>query len=227
MLDTYVRCDVGLKRKINEDSFLVDKQNNFAIVSDGMGGYEKGEIASAFIVEEFAKQLQQYVNLGEKQYTKDKIISYLNKANERSSKKISIYAKNHNIKKTIGATVVGLYFATAIDKLVLFHLGDSRIYKIYDNKIEQITVDHSIGNNVLSRAIGNFDIFELEINFIDFKKEDIYLIRSDGIYNYISNKELLDVIINEKLDSSCDIIKNIVYKNGAKDNLTLIITKYK
>jgi len=226
MLSTDVICDIGLKRKTNEDSYLIDEKNDFAIVSDGMGGYEKGEIASSIIVEEFSKQLCEYIDTDSSKHTREEIIKYLDMANERSSKKISIYANNHNITKTMGATVVGLYFAIDMNKLVLFHMGDSRVYRISDNEIEQMTVDHSVNNNILAKAIGNFDTFSLDVKLTNFYEDDIYLICSDGVYNYISDEEMLSTIQKEGLNNSCKIIKDIIYKNGAKDNLTLIIAKH-
>ena len=224
MLESYSVCDIGLKRKVNEDSFLVDEENNFIVVSDGMGGYEKGEVASLMVVEEFNKKLSEFHTLANDTQTKQLLCEYLNEANEQASKVISLYAKQNKIDKTIGATVVGLYYLKSIKKVVLFHIGDSRIYKIKSDNIEQLTNDHSVSNNILSKAIGNFDIFDLEINFVDFDYNDIFLVCSDGVYNCISNQELLFVTKNNSLDKSCDKIKDIIYKNGAKDNLTLVLT---
>jgi protein phosphatase len=223
MLKSYDICDIGLKRKVNEDSFFVDEENNFVVVSDGMGGYEKGEVASLIVVEEFNKKLTEFHNLTNNIQTKQLLCEYLNEANEQASKVISLYAKQNKIDKTIGATVVGFYYLENVKKIVLFHIGDSRIYKIKSDNIEQLTNDHSVSNNVLSKAIGNFNIFDLEINFIDFEYSDIFLVCSDGVYNCISNQELLFMIKNNSLDKSCQKIKDIIYKNGAKDNLTLVV----
>jgi protein phosphatase len=222
-LKSYSICDIGLKRKNNEDSFLINNQNDFVIVSDGMGGYEKGEIASLIVVEEFDKKLLEFHNSNKDRQDKQFLTQQLNDANEQASKTISSYAKKNNIDKTIGATVVGFYRLEDTNQIALFHMGDSRVYRIRENKIEQLTNDHSINNNTLSKAIGNFDIFDLEIGFVDFEYDDIFLVCSDGVYNCISNQELLMIIENNTLDKSCQKIKDIIYKNGAKDNLTLVI----
>ena len=225
MIETYSICDIGLKRKTNEDSFYCDDSNDFIVVSDGMGGYEKGDIASNIIVKEFTKELSMYQSPSKDLHNKKTLSKHLENANQQSTKQILEYAKQNNINTTMGATVVGLCIDKIFNKIALFHLGDSRVYRIRNNQIEQLTDDHSLTDNVLSKAIGNFDGFELEINYIDYNDNDIFLVCSDGIYNFILDKELLDTIQNNKINYSCNIIKEIIYKNGAKDNLTLVLSK--
>jgi serine/threonine protein phosphatase PrpC len=107
-------------------------------------------------------------------------------------------------------------------------LGDSRVYRIRENSLTQLTNDHSTYQNnkeVLSKAIGNFDIFNLDINIFDMKKGDIILICSDGVYNFVQECEMLE--LKNSLDNYCEMIKKIIYQNGAKDNLTLIVVEVK
>jgi protein phosphatase len=223
--------DVGLVRSVNEDSYLIDKNNKFAIVSDGMGGHEKGDIASELVVKTFSKAIHEF---SIQNHAKDinviisMLTKYLNNANEDSSLKIIDYANEHNIKDTMGATVAGIYLdKLEIAKVAIFHLGDSRVYRVRDNHLEQMTIDHSndINNkNVLEKAIGNFEVFDLDIKLIDYQLGDLFLLCSDGINNFISDNELQDIIKNNSKDF-CDIIKKHIYANGAKDNLTLIIVE--
>lgn len=245
--------DIGLKRKLNEDSYLINDNISLLVVSDGMGGYEKGDIASNVIVEKLDEIMLDYNEENEKtnqieesdKDVENQIKSYLNMAIVKSREDIVKYAKDNSIDGNIGATVVGLYKDINIDKIVVFHLGDSRAYRIRDNQIEQITIDHSvvedmrrsgkysdeeiskIGNNVLSKAVGNFNDFELEMNFFDLKENDIFVLCSDGVSNFISDELLFDKIINNTKEEAIDKIKNIIYKNGAKDNLTIVISEYK
>jgi protein phosphatase len=147
----------------------------------------------------------------------------------------------------IGATVVGLYKLEAEEKMALFHLGDSRAYRIRDSKIEQITVDHSkyekmkqsgryteeelsrVSRNSITKAIGNFKEIPLEINYIDIKSNDIYFLCSDGVSDLCSKDELLQIILKEPrdLEKSVNHIKNLVYERGAKDNLSMIVFSYR
>jgi serine/threonine protein phosphatase PrpC len=227
-------CDVGLKRKVNEDSFIIDEKNYFIVVSDGMGGHEKGDIASKIVVDSFYKTLnaflevEEYSNLNE---FEEKIINYLNISNKNASDLITNYANKFDIKKTIGATVAGIFIEEVFKKMVIFHLGDSRVYRIRDNKIEQLTKDHSAyseektsNKNILLKAVGNFKIFNMEINILDYEVKDIYLICSDGVSNLVNNEEILDVI-SKYSNNYCDIIKEKIYNNGARDNFTLVISE--
>lgn len=212
--EVYTLSDKGLKRETNEDSFVVNKDKTLLVVSDGMGGYQNGDIASKIIVDIYEEDIN---NID----TED-ISTYLDASAKKASAKIKEYSLEKRVYKTIGATVVGVYKK---DNLALFHMGDSRVYRIRDKKIEQLSNDHIYKGNVISKAIGNFDPFELEVNFTEYKENDIYLLCSDGICNFISDQEMNDIINNNDLSKCCKLIKEIVFSNGAKDNLTLILGK--
>ncbi len=244
--------DVGLVRKINEDSFIINNNISLLVVSDGMGGYEKGDIASQIIVKNLDDIMIDYNQETEKtnyidENTNDiehQISTYLNRAIINSKDSINKYAIDNAIDGNIGATVVGIYKDINIDKITVFHLGDSRAYRIRDNKIEQLTIDHSVvedmrrsgkysdieinkvGNNILSKAIGNFNDFDLEINFYDLLVDDIFILCSDGVSNFIDDDLLLKYIVNNTQSKAIEKIKKIIYENGARDNLTLLISKY-
>ena len=88
-----------------------------------------------------------------------------------------------------------------------------------------MTIDHSgdsSNKNILAKAIGNFEVFDLDIKIVNYLAGDYYLLCTDGISNFISDVEMLEIIKNNSKDY-CDIMKDKIYINGAKDNLTLII----
>jgi len=219
--------DKGLVREINEDSYLIDKKNNFAIVSDGMGGHEKGDMASSLVIKEFCKSINEFLqcDISNDIMFQSMLSKYLNNANEDISNKLLRYSKENNIKDTIGATVAGVYIDKSNSKIAIYHLGDSRVYRIRDNNIIQMTIDHnndSSNKNVLAKAIGNFEVFDLDIKVDDYICGDYYLLCTDGISNFINDEQILDIITNNTKDY-CDIIKNNIYLSGAKDNFTLVI----
>ena len=221
--------DKGLCRDINEDSYLIDKKNNFAIVSDGMGGHEKGDMASSLVIKEFSKTIDSFLkcDISNDIMFQSMLSKYLNSANVDISNMFIQYTKKNNIVNTIGATVAGIYLDNNKSKIAIFHLGDSRVYRIRDNKITQMTIDHnndSSHKHVLAKAIGNFEIFDLDIKVDDYITGDYYLLCTDGISNFISDEKLLYIIKNNTKDY-CDIIKKEIYINSAKDNLTLIIVE--
>jgi serine/threonine protein phosphatase PrpC len=222
--------DVGKSRKINEDSYIIDSSNEIVIVSDGMGGHKCGDIASKIVIEKFHQELKDVVHeidMEDEEISKRLAFAYLQHAVEQSSLEIESYAHNNDIKNIIGATVVGMFHLKESKKIVIFHLGDSRIYRLRES-IEVITKDHinelaDSNNNVLSKAIGNFETFEIELKFIDYNENDIYLVCTDGVYNGVSDKDMFDIISQNR--DICNNLKTHIYKNGAKDNLTAAIIK--
>ena len=265
--------DRGLKRSVNEDELLIDSSCGIFVVSDGMGGHERGDIASKIIVDCFQETLceddetipyfdnetddETIPYLGND--SDDETITYenedwkiknlnriLNSVVQISTSKIKKYAKENLTMGQIGATVVGLYKVEFEEKMALFHLGDSRAYRVRNRKIEQLTVDHSkyekmkqsgkysekelsrISRNSITKAIGNFKEIPLEINYIDIESNDIYFLCSDGVSDLCSKEELLKILLEEAndLEKAVIHIKNLVYARGAKDNLSMIVISY-
>ena len=242
--------DIGLKRAHNEDTILVDKQSNIYLVADGMGGHEKGEVASKIVAETFLKQLV-YPQISTAQNSESDTVvlpvsleDTLNHSVEIATEKIYTYANEKDIKGTIGTTIVGVKYMSNISAWAVFHLGDSRAYLFRDNSLRQLSVDHSkheelrqkgapedeikkTGKNLITKAVGNFDPYKLDMQYISPKKKDVLLLCSDGVSDLCSNDELLLLIIQYKndLDLLCMQIKNLVYSRGAKDNFSVIVVE--
>jgi len=251
MFDVAFLTDVGLKREHNEDAVLVDKESATFIVADGMGGHEKGEVASRILVDTFLSNSQQslQVNLGLEDDTvvpSDSLDDELNEYIRIASQKMIDYVEYKKMSTTIGTTVVGAKFISNIQAWALFHLGDSRAYLFSENSLLQLTIDHSkheamrrknideeeikkTGKNIITKAVGNFRPYKLDLQYIAAKQEDILFLCSDGVSDFCSRDELLLLMIQYKdnLDYLCTQIKNLVYERGAKDNLSIILVKIK
>jgi protein phosphatase len=224
-------CDVGLTRSTNEDCLKIDNKNGLVIVSDGMGGYSKGDIASQIVCDKFYDDLKE---LSSNEIFEDETLFinmlkvHLTNAIHQSTHEIIDYAKKYNMDGVIGATVGGVYFDDNLEKLAIFHMGDTRIYRIRDNTMEQMMDDHVVDdfinkkNNTLTKAIGNFELFDIELSSHDVISGDKFVICTDGVYNFIDNKQIYDIILQNDRDI-CENIKNRIYENGAKDNLTIVI----
>jgi len=242
--------DVGLKRKHNEDTILIDKQLNIYLVADGMGGHEKGEIASKIVAETFLNQLISPQIATSQNSESDTVVlpvsleETLNHSIEIATEKIYTYANEKNIEATMGTTIVGVKYMSNVNSWAVFHLGDSRAYMFRDNSLTQLSVDHSkheelrqkgtsqeeiekTGKNLITKAVGNFDPYRLDMKYVSLKKKDILLLCSDGVSDLCSNNELLLLIIQYKhdLDLLCMQIKNLVYSRGAKDNFSVIVVE--
>lgn len=225
--------DKGLVRDVNEDAYKLDASHGIIVVSDGMGGYTKGDVASDIVCEKFLHELKEFSisnNIEDEEVLYNLMVAYLNNATHQSAHEIITFVKNNNLEGVTGATVAGVYFYEHLNKAILFHLGDSRVYRIRDCKMEQMMEDHVINthgsgsSNVLTKAIGNFELFEVDISIVDTKEDDLFIVCSDGIYNFIEDKEIYDIISSNTRDI-CETIKKQVYNNGARDNLTMVLAR--
>lgn len=237
--------DVGLVRDHNEDAILVNHEAHLFVVADGMGGHEKGEIASQIVVQSFLEEKIPF----KVQPNNDEativptlgVETQLNYCVKKATEKIYQYTIDKEIEGTMGTTVVGLKYVEEFRAWVLFHLGDSRAYLYSQGALTQLSRDHSkheemkknnaseeeieqAGKNVITKAIGNFNAFDLDIQYVTPKLKDIFLLCSDGVTDLCSNEELLRMVIQyrKNLDLLCIQIKNLVYTRGAKDNLSVI-----
>ena len=272
MYKTAYLTDVGLKRKENEDALLVADACGLFVVADGMGGHARGEVASRMVIESFRQMMCMdddstvafnYRDIDEEETipylfddNDDATIAYtdrtllnntLNSVVETATHKIVTYAKEKSITSPIGTTVVGLYKIRNEEEMALFHLGDSRAYRVRDGRIKKLTTDHSkyekmkqsgkyseeelskVSRNSITKAIGNFRVMRLEISYLDLEQGDIYLLCSDGVSDLVHATELLEIVESSKnsLESAVLDIKKLVYERGAKDNLSIILVSYK
>ncbi|MCH9740720.1 MAG: protein phosphatase 2C domain-containing protein [Epsilonproteobacteria bacterium] len=269
--------DAGLKRDENEDAILVAKEYGLFMVSDGMGGHARGEVASQMIVNTFheifapkeSDETESYdidtvdgdetipyfsddldedetITYENEEWRRSSLNEKLNRAIEFATHKIKNYANEKLTNGQIGATVVGIDVIEDDKEIAVFHLGDSRAYRIRDKQIEKLTIDHSkyeqmkqsgeyteeelakVNRNSITKAVGNFKSIPLEINYFDLRKDDIYLLCSDGVSDLTHAKELLEIILEEQenLEEATLRIKNLVYQRGAKDNLSMIVFRY-
>ena len=223
-----------------------------------MGGHYKGDVASQIIVnvfeENFSKNNETEVTVPDGEIANQTIIDnmkvhtnrLLNSSIKESTNNIMDFAKKNNIRESMGATIVGLYQSLNSKDLAIFHLGDSKAYRIRNSIIEELTVDHSeyeekkqsgkykeeelkkISKSKITKAVGNFNAFELTINYTNIKIEDIYILCSDGISDLCEKEEILEIVQehSNNFDNIKEDIKNMIYSRGARDNLSIILILY-
>ena len=224
-------CDRGLERDENEDSILVDELENLFVVADGMGGHNKGCVASTMVVDVFREtteflekeKLESFTEEG----VKHALEKQLNVQVEKATDALYTYASKNVMEGVMGSTVVGLYKLPIFKKWAVFHLGDSRVYHLSNDTLTQLTLDHTIikSSSILSKAIGNFPAIALEVNYFNPKEGDLFLLCSDGISDYCRNDELLKLALKYRysLPLLTQYLKELIYERGAKDNLSLIV----
>lgn len=237
------QTDPGRARENNEDSVAFDDATHLAILADGMGGYNAGEIASgmatAFIKSELSRWLSQVGPQAKGGEVRRAIEICVDNANR------SIFnASNFNPQYSgMGTTlVVGVFQG---DKLALGHIGDSRCYRLRSNELLQITRDHSLlqeqidaglltpeqaatsaNKNLVTRALGVEDAVLLEIHEHQVETGDIYLMCSDGLSDMMDDLAIARIMQNaSSLEQMAGDLVAAANENGGRDNITVLLTQ--
>lgn len=239
MLKTFSITDIGKKRKLNQDYVFASEKPlgnlpNIFIVADGMGGHNAGDYASKYTVETMKEEI-------ERSFEKNPV-KIMGRAIEIANDHIRKKAKEEETLKGMGTTVVA---ATCLgDKyLEVANVGDSRLYVVNDRKIEQITRDHSLveemirmggidrasarshpDKNIITRAIGARDTVEVDFFNVELHPGDIVLMCSDGLTNMLEDGEIHRILGGrESVEEKAEELVKAANNNGGRDNIAVII----
>ncbi|WP_176717330.1 Stp1/IreP family PP2C-type Ser/Thr phosphatase [Vulcanibacillus modesticaldus] len=238
-----VRTDVGKVRAINEDYiFVSDPYPNgllVAIVADGMGGHQAGEIASKTAVEVIYHEIHQIMsnNLSIEGYQ-----LALEKAIHKANGEVYKQSLNNDGYRGMGTTILASIISP--EWIILGHIGDSRAYLVDDNNIRQLTEDHSLVNelvkegqltqeeamthpkkNILTRALGTEEKVKVDICLIHWEKDQTLLLCSDGLTNHVSDEKIFEVL-NQKdvsIENKTDYLLSLAIDAGGEDNISIIL----
>lgn len=241
-LESHGISDIGPVRPNNEDVWVSFFEHRFFTIADGMGGHKAGEIAAKEATKllcRHAKNLFFYAK-GEK-LTKKSIMSHLKNSFAHANNHVFELGQNNLDFKGMGTTLCCLYFYHSM--AIFAHVGDSRIYRFRKNKLKLLTKDHSLENkltkkkllknqkiasfrykNIITRAVGTMANVTADTSFSNVKENDIFLMCTDGLSDYVSNKSIENILFS----SSSIALKNQrlieeAKKNGGCDNITIII----
>jgi serine/threonine protein phosphatase PrpC len=228
------RTHVGLKRKINEDSILVETARALWAVADGMGGHEAGEVASGLVVETL-RRLPLTADL-------DELASQAVEALRGANRELIALAQAQELERSIGTTVVGL--AIADEAFRCFWAGDSRGYLLRDGAIERLSRDHSLvqqlvdsgmltaeeaegheNANVITRAVGVAEDPGVEVVSGDVRSGDCFLLASDGLTRVVADDEIAAELARGSPEEAADRLIETVLERGAPDNVSVIIVR--
>ena len=237
-MKAYFESDIGKKRQVNEDScsvYCIDDRTCFAIVCDGMGGTNAGEVASSLAVDTVMDRVKAGWRDGiTEESVRNLMLTSITAAN------INIFdrAESDPSCSGMGTTVVAC--AVMRDRGVVAHAGDSRAYLCTD-KLRQITKDHSLvqqlvdlgkitarealthpKKNYITRALGVEENIEIDFNTFKFKKGAKLLLCSDGLTNYVSEKNILEVLNGAAEDPAKKLV-DMANENGGGDNITAVV----
>jgi len=242
--------NVGMKRTHNEDNFSIIEESGLYIVADGMGGHASGEIASKMAVEalrEFfvatasdPERTWPYKMDRSKGYEENRLITGIKLANLR----IFESAQREPRQRGMGTTIVALFAVE--DGVYLAHVGDSRVYRMRDSKLEQLTEDHSLLNdyvkmkrltpeeianfphkNVIVRALGMKDTVKVDTRLEQPRADDMYLLCSDGLSGTVPDGELANILIGtQDLRTAASKLIARANENGGPDNITVVLARW-
>jgi PPM family protein phosphatase len=237
--------DTGRARDNNEDSVVFDEETSLAVLADGMGGYNAGEIASgmatAFIKSELSRWLTE---AGEGAKSKD-VRRALEICVDNANLSIYNSANSNAHYAGMGTTLVVVVFRD--DKLMVGHIGDSRCYRARKGEFEQITKDHSLLQeqidaglitkeqsvnssikNLVTRALGVEESVLLEINEYAVEVGDIYLLCSDGLSDMVDDPSIARIVSDgTDLTLKADSLIQLANLHGGRDNISVVLVEVK
>jgi serine/threonine protein phosphatase PrpC len=249
-LSSVARTDVGRRRQINEDALFRDDERGFYVVADGVGGHNKGEIASREAVE----QLRMWVYGADRDLVR--LVAQVDAGDDdcvweirrllESGVKSACYmvygmAELDPEKKGMSTTLSALLIRGSLAFAV--HVGDSRVYRVRGTNVLQLTEDHTLinykvkhgmmtkaeaekaaGKNVITRAVGHKDYVQVDTADIDVAPGDRFLLCSDGLHGYFTDDgEVAQLCSDGALEDCADAAIGLANQRGGKDNITAVV----
>lgn len=231
---SFARTDVGKIRKINEDSVLDNGPAGIWVVADGMGGHAAGNVASASIVNSLSEL--------KPSEDADALVSEIEQRLLDANSDLLRQAAERDDKQTMGSTVVVLLAFG--QKVLCLWAGDSRIYRLRDGFLDQLTIDHSKVQelvdeglitedeaeshpeaNVITRAIGASQRLFIDMDIRDVQQGDRYLLCSDGLFKEVTKNEINKLLEQGTPEEACNTLIDLTLERGSRDNVTVIVVE--
>ena len=251
MLEAYGLTDVGRRRKLNEDNFVVDAEACLFAVCDGMGGHNAGEVASKMAIE----TLESFIQKSHKEkeitwpYGLETELSFdgnrLKTAIKLANKRVYKAADNREDYTGMGTTVVAAIVSGNV--ATIGSAGDSRCYLFSGGQIQQLTRDDSWVSaawtegilsseeidkhplrNVITKAVGAKDNIEIDVVEHTMALGDVILLCSDGLHAMINDEQILRVVtpFPEALEKAAFKLIDAANGAGGKDNVSVVLVRY-
>ncbi len=249
VLEIASATDPGMVRSHNEDSIAADAANGLVVLADGMGGYNAGEVASGMATTVIITEMQQALAKAQPyaidERTKQEIGRRLVREQVLKAN-TSIYqaAQSQPQYAGMGTTLVTCLFYD--NRVLVAHLGDSRLYLLRDNNFSQVTRDHSLlqeqidsglisaeqakhaqHKNLVTKALGIDPSVEPEINEYPVKVGDLYLLCSDGLCDMVADEDIAMAVqtLGGNLKLCAEQLVQMANDNGGRDNVSVILVR--
>lgn len=242
-LEFSARTEKGLVRGTNEDAFGTFPDDGMVVVADGMGGYRAGEVASQIAVDTTLRHLHKSLNGNP---TLQECLKQAENAVEEANLAIWRTADASPEIKGMGTTVVmGMFLP---ETLAFAWVGDSRLYRLRDGRLTQLTTDHTlvqelvtqgmfdsveeaieagVGDNVLTRALGTEEPVPVGLGSTDVATDDLYMFCTDGL-NHMVGDGVMEQALTERADSlqvMADRLIRLACDAGGSDNITVVLVR--
>jgi protein phosphatase len=248
-LEMATASDPGMVRSHNEDSILADAALGLAVLADGMGGYNAGEVASGMATSLVASELNGLVpdlarHAGDPDRGRARVELLLRERIERVNKAIFDASQTEVQYAGMGTTLVVALFHD--NRVALAHIGDSRAYRLRGDELVQITKDHSLlqeqidsgmispeqarysqNKNLVTRALGIDPVVDPEIHEHATLPGDIWLLCSDGLNDMVSDEDIAVTLgaLAANLELAARQLVQMANDNGGRDNVSVILVK--
>lgn len=224
------RTDVGKVRANNQDAPIVSEKLRLYGVADGMGGHKGGEVASTSARDDLLRELE----------GKTPSVAALSGAIEEVNRQIYHQQEHDDALTGMGTTLSVLWMS---DNFVYIgHVGDSRVYLLRDGEFKQMTLDHSLVEqlvregvlteeeaqnhpmrNIITRAIGTDESVEVDVVVEERRKGDQWLACSDGLHGLVDDRQMRDALRQYAPEKAADVLLKAALDAGGRDNVTLVI----
>lgn len=224
------RTDVGKVRANNQDAPIVSEKLRLYGVADGMGGHKGGEVASTSARDDLLRELE----------GKTPSVAALSGAIEEVNRQIYHQQEHDDALTGMGTTLSVLWMS---DNFVYIgHVGDSRVYLLRDGEFRQMTLDHSLVEqlvregvlteeeaqnhpmrNIITRAIGTDESVEVDVVVEERRKGDLWLACSDGLHGLVDDRQMRDALRQYAPEKAADVLLKAALDAGGRDNVTLVI----
>ena len=224
------RTDVGKVRANNQDAPIVSEKLRLYGVADGMGGHKGGEVASTSARDDLLRELE----------GKTPSVAALSGAIEEVNRQIYHQQEHDDALTGMGTTLSVLWMS---DNFVYIgHVGDSRVYLLRDGEFKQMTLDHSLVEqlvregvlteeeaqnhpmrNIITRAIGTDESVEVDVGVEERRKGDLWLACSDGLHGLVDDRQMRDALRQYAPEKAADVLLKAALDAGGRDNVTLVI----
>ncbi len=242
-IELHAAVDPGRARSNNEDSVATDDGVSLAVLADGMGGYNAGEVASNMATTFIRTELGRWLREASSQASDAEIRRAMDICVDNANRAIFNAANANPQYAGMGTTLVVAVFRDG--RVLLGHVGDSRCYRLRSGRLQQVTRDHSLlqeqidaglitpeqaafsaNKNLVTRAVGVEDTVLLETHQHEVMPGDIFLMCSDGLSDMLDDAGIAQVLLaHDSLESGTRALIDAANEAGGKDNISVILVR--